>query len=63
MQARQGEARRLAGVVQPRGGFQEICVGAENWRQAACLSGDALDMRPAAGERHLEECPGQMFSR
>jgi hypothetical protein len=53
VQARQGEARRVADVVQPRGGFQEICVGAENWRQAACLSGDALDMRPAAGRGTL----------
>ena len=61
VQARHGQAGRVADVVQPRGGFQEIGVRAENRCQAACPRGDALDVRPAAGEGLLEECPGEMF--
>ena len=61
MQARGGKAGRVADVVQPRGGFQQIGVSAENGRQAACPGGDALDVRPAAGERLLEERPGELL--
>ena len=61
VQARHGQAGRVADVVQPRGGFQEIGVRAENRCQAACPRGDALDVRPAAGEGLLEECLGEMF--
>ena len=59
VQARHGQAGRVADVVQPRGGFQEVGVGAENWCQAACPRGHALDVRPAAGEGFLEECLGE----
>ena len=45
-----GEAGSVADVVQPRGGFQQIGVRAENGCQAACPVGDALDVRPAAGQ-------------
>jgi len=61
VQARHGQAGRVADVVQPGSGFQEIAVSTENSRQAACPRGDALDVRPAAGEGLLEECPGEMF--
>ena len=48
VEARRGEARGVADVVQPCGGFQEVGVCAENGCQAACPGGDALDVRPAA---------------
>jgi len=56
-----GEPGGAANVVQPGGGFQEIGVRAENSCQAVCPGGDALDVRPAAGQGLLEECPGEMF--
>ena len=59
VQAREGKAGGVADVVQPRGGFQQIGVSAENRRQAAGPGGDALDVRPAARERLLEERLGQ----
>ena len=49
VQAGSGEARGVADVVQPGGGFQQIGVRAENRCQAACPGGDALDVRPAPG--------------
>jgi hypothetical protein len=49
MQTGGGEAGGVADVVQPRGGFQETGVRAENRCQAACPGGDALDVCPAAG--------------
>jgi hypothetical protein len=61
VQARVGKAGRVADVVQPRCCFQQIGVSAENRRQAACPGGDALDVRPAAGERLLKEYLGKMF--
>jgi hypothetical protein len=61
VQARHGEVGRVADVVQPCGGFQQIGVGAEDWCQAACPGGDALDVRPAAGEVLLEKFPGQLL--
>ena len=61
VQARHGQAGRVADVVQPRGGFRQIGVRAENRRQAACPCGDALDVRPAAGEGFPEEFPGELF--
>jgi hypothetical protein len=48
VQARKGKAGRVADVMQPRGGFQQIGVSAENRCQAACPGGDALDVGPAA---------------
>ena len=60
MEARRGEAGRVADVVQPPGGFQEIGVSAENGCQASCPGGDALDVRPPAGEGFLEESPGEL---
>ena len=56
-----GKAGGVADVVQPGGGFQQIGVRAENRRQAAGPGGDALDVRPAAGKRLLQERPGQLF--
>jgi hypothetical protein len=61
-QARHGQAGRVADVVQPRGGFQQIRVCAENSRQAACPGGDALDVRPPAREALLEERLAEIFS-
>ena len=51
MQAGGGEAGGTADVVQPCGGFDQVGVRAENGRKAACPRGDALDVRPAAGQR------------
>ena len=61
VQARDGEAGCVADVVYPRGGFQEIGVRAENRCQAAGPVGDALNVRPAAGEPLLEESPGELL--
>jgi hypothetical protein len=61
VQAGGGEAGCVADVVQPGGGFEQIGVRAENRCQAACPGGGALDLRPAAGKRLLQECPGQRF--
>ena len=46
MQAREGKAGGVADVVQPRGGLQKIGVRAEDGCQAACPSGNALDVCP-----------------
>ena len=62
VQAGDGEAGGVADVVQPGGGFQQIGVRAENRCQAACPGGDALDVRPAAGQGFAEECPGELFA-
>jgi hypothetical protein len=61
VQACYGQAGCVADVVQPRGGFQEIGVRAENRCQAACPRGDTLDVRPAAGNGLLQERLGEMF--
>ena len=45
VQACHGQAGRVADVVQPRGGVQEMGVRAQNRCQAACPLGDALDVR------------------
>ena len=55
VEARRGEAGRVADVVQPPGGFQQIGVSAENMVKAACPGGNAPDVRPAAGEGLLKE--------
>ena len=47
--------------MQPHGGFHQTGVRAENWCQAACPGGDALDVCPAAGERLPEEFPGKLL--
>ena len=60
VEARRGEAGRVADVVQPPGGFQEIGVSAENMVQAACPGGHTLDVLPPAGEGFLEESPGEL---
>jgi hypothetical protein len=60
VQAREGKAGGVADVVQPRGGFQQIGVSAENRRQTAGSGSGALDMRPAAGERLPKERLGQL---
>ena len=59
MQAGGDEAGGVADVVQPRGGFRQSSVGAENWRPAACPGGDALDVRPAAGRLVEGGVPGR----
>jgi len=61
VKARHNQARRVADVVQPRGGVQEIGVRAESGCQAACPRGDALDVRPAAGKGPLQKRPGEIF--
>ena len=62
VQAGGGEAGGVADVVQPRGGFQQTGVRAENRCQAACPGGDALDVCPAAGQGFVEECPDELFA-
>jgi hypothetical protein len=49
VEARRGKAGGVADVVQPRRGFDQVGVHAEDTCQAACPGGDALDVRPAAG--------------
>jgi hypothetical protein len=61
MQAGHSEVGRVADVVQPCGGLQEIGVRAEDGGQVACPRGDALDVRPAAGEGLLQECLRELF--
>jgi hypothetical protein len=61
VEARRDKAGRVTDVVQPRGGFQQVGVSAENGCQAARPGGDALDVGPAAGQGLLEECPGGLF--
>ena len=61
VQAGGGEAGGAAEVVQPRGGLQQIGVRAENGCQAACPGGNALDVRPAAGQGLLHECLGELL--
>jgi hypothetical protein len=56
-----GSRGGVADVVQPRRGFQEIGVRAENGCQAACPGGDALDVGPAAGQGLLQDGLGEMF--
>jgi hypothetical protein len=60
VEARRGKAGRVADVVQPCGGCQEIGVSAENMVKAACPGGHALDVRPPAGEGLLKECLSEM---
>ena len=62
VQARRDQAGRVADVMQPSGGFQQVGVRTEGGRQAARLGGDALDVGPAAGEGVLQECLGEVFS-
>ncbi len=61
VQAGGGEAGGVADVVYPGGGFQEVGVRAQDGRQAACPAGDALDVRPAAGQGLPEERPGELL--
>ncbi len=60
VEACHGQAARVADVVQPGCGFQELGVRAEHGCQAAGLRCHALDVRPAAGEGALEECLGEL---
>jgi hypothetical protein len=60
VQAGGGEARCVADVVQPSGGFQQVGVRAENRCQAARPGSDALDVRSAARKGFLEEFPGEL---
>ena len=61
VQARRSQVGRVSDVMQPCGGFQEFSVSAQNRCETACPGGDALDMRPAAGQGHLKEYPGELF--
>jgi hypothetical protein len=62
MQARGGQVGRVADVVQPRGGFQQLGVRAENGCQAACPGSDALDVRPAAGKGRWRSARARCFA-
>ena len=62
VQAGGGEARGVAGVVQPRGGLEQVGVRAGNRCQAGCPGGGALDVRPAAGRGFAGECPGELLA-
>ncbi|GAA0335803.1 hypothetical protein GCM10010151_26890 [Actinoallomurus spadix] len=61
VQAGVHKVRGVADIVQPSGGFKEIGVIAEDWREAPCLPGDALAVRPTTGKRHFKELAGDLF--
>ena len=61
VETRRDQAGRVADVVQPGSGFQEISLSTKDRRQAAGLPGHAPDVRPAAGEGRLEESLGEML--
>jgi hypothetical protein len=63
VQTRHGKAKHVADIVESRRGFQEIGISAENVCPAACPRGDAVDVRPAAGQGLLQECLGEMSER
>jgi hypothetical protein len=63
VQTRHDQAGRLADVVPPSRGFQEIGISTENGCQAARPRGDALDVYPAAGQGLLQERVGEMFGQ
>ena len=62
VQAGIGEFGKIADVVQPRGGLDQLGVGAEGRAEGAGPGGDALDVRPAAGKSLREEDTGEVFS-
>ena len=62
MQPGLGEIGKVADVVQPGGGFEQIGVGADGRREAARAGGDSLDVGPAAGKGIGEESAGQGLS-
>lgn len=45
------ERRRVPDVMQPRGGGQQVAIGAEDRSQRLGLSADPLGVRPASGQR------------
>ena len=53
--------RRVADVVQQRGGGQQVGVAAEDRGEGAGGGGDALDVCPAAGQGLGEEGAGDVF--
>jgi hypothetical protein len=57
-----GQLRRVADVVQPSGGFEQVGVITENGSQDAGSRGDTLDMSPAAGEWDFEELARKLLS-
>ena len=61
VQAGGGEFGEVADVVQPRGGLEEVGVGAEGRLEGAGPGGDALDVGPAAGKGVGEEGAGEAF--
>ena len=62
VQAGGGEFGEVADVVQPRGGLEQVGVGAEGRVEGAGPGGDALDVGPAAGKRISEEGAGEVLS-
>ena len=56
-----GEFGKVADVVQPGGGLQQLGVSAEGSGKAAGAGGDALDMGPAAGQGSFEQGVGEAF--
>ena len=61
VQAGGSEAGGVADVVYPGGGFQQVGVRRPGQGLfVKCPVGDALDVRPAAGEGLLEERPGEL---
>ena len=61
MKPRVGEFGRVADVVQPRGGFEQLGVVTEDRSQGPGLRGDTLDVGPATRQRDFEELAGQFF--
>ena len=47
--------------MQPRGGFEQLGVIAEDGGQGPGSRGYPLDMRPAAGQRDFKELAGEFF--
>ncbi len=61
MKAGLDQLGRVADVMQPRGGFEQIGVLAEDRGKGPGSRGDPLNMRPAARKRDLEVLTSEFF--
>ena len=55
MKARVGEVGRVADVVKPRGGFDQVGVLAKDGSEGAGLCGDTFDVGPEIGRASCRE--------
>jgi hypothetical protein len=61
MEAGIHQRRRVADVVQPGCGFDQLRVGAKHGSEGAGLRGDTSDMRPPTRERNFEQLACDLF--